>query len=334
MLHISYSISPQLQQLLRDAQELRTETAGIPLTNKQRLSLQLHATEETLRYLLSIDFPDMNSEEIRRVIRTHSTGLKKRNSAEKPMQLALKRAQLYKDLYYSLSHAWYASARKVTGQDVMGIFNSMTGLRKHTGQAVDEALSYLQTQHANAIFQAGISLSYFSQNQLFPHANRQTAYFICLIFLFKGGLTVDNTLSLAEQFMLYPGGFYTAYMNAISENNQTLWLEYFASSIVSGLSLTKKRMVLLRRQAGWDDQLETESEGIQIPITISSVSLTKRQQQIMDLLHSAETQLTNRDVQRHCRVSQITASRDMALLRSYGLVIQHGKGRSVYYTKL
>ncbi len=44
--------------------------------------------------------------------------------------------------------------------------------------------------------------------------------------------------------------------------------------------------------------------------------------------------ITNKKVQKLFKVSQITASRDLAKLASVGLLFTHGKGRSVYYTKV
>ena len=61
--------------------------------------------------------------------------------------------------------------------------------------------------------------------------------------------------------------------------------------------------------------------------------LTIRQKEILYLLEKPETPITNKQIQQVFKVSQITASRDLARLSIVGLLLPHGKGRATYYTK-
>jgi Fic family protein len=53
----------------------------------------------------------------------------------------------------------------------------------------------------------------------------------------------------------------------------------------------------------------------------------------MAIVDRPGTRITNKMVQKHFKVSQITASRELAKLATLGLIISIGKGRSIYYTK-
>jgi predicted HTH transcriptional regulator len=61
--------------------------------------------------------------------------------------------------------------------------------------------------------------------------------------------------------------------------------------------------------------------------------LSLRQKQILSLAEPPNTLVSNKLVQDTFRISQITASRDLAKLASLGLLIPHGHGRSTSYSK-
>ena len=61
--------------------------------------------------------------------------------------------------------------------------------------------------------------------------------------------------------------------------------------------------------------------------------LSNRQKLIMEKLENPNIKITNREVAKMFAVSQITASRDLSKMVNLGILLPHGKGRSVYYTK-
>ncbi len=66
----------------------------------------------------------------------------------------------------------------------------------------------------------------------------------------------------------------------------------------------------------------------------SYFELNDRQTSILNMLDLPQGSITNRKIQKAYKVSQITASRDLAKLTTLGFLFSHGKGRSVYYTKV
>lgn len=99
----------------------------------------------------------------------------------------------------------------------------------------------------------------------------------------------------------------------------TLWHEYITDTIHASLH------TLMETVAHASTLLLPESE---------TRAISRRQEHILALLDHPAEKITNRDITRRFRVSQITASRDLSRLASFGLLFAHGKGRSVYYTKL
>jgi len=61
--------------------------------------------------------------------------------------------------------------------------------------------------------------------------------------------------------------------------------------------------------------------------------LNDRQNKILERLENPNLKITNKDVQKMFGVSQITASRDLSKMANLGILLPHGKGRSVFYTK-
>jgi Fic family protein len=106
---------------------------------------------------------------------------------------------------------------------------------------------------------------------------------------------------------------------ALNTTSLTLWLEYFAESIL--------------------EQTEEIFQSIKNPKTgmidsgKSYCELNERQRSILSFLDQPQMTITNRQVQRKYKISQITASRDLTKLTNLGCLFSHGKGRSVYYTR-
>lgn len=101
--------------------------------------------------------------------------------------------------------------------------------------------------------------------------------------------------------------------------NMTVWLEYFCQGVAMELEKTV-------------EALKTQRFQTELPSTYWSIN--ERQRQILNLLENPTAKITNKLVQKMFKISQITASRDLAKLASLGLLFSRGKGRSVYYTKV
>ena len=100
--------------------------------------------------------------------------------------------------------------------------------------------------------------------------------------------------------------------------NLTLWLEFFAEGIINQLEEALK---------------DIENLSYKTTLPAAFFNLNDRQKHILTFLEEPGSRITNKKVQNIFNISQITASRDLAHLKTLGLLISHGKGRSVYYTR-
>ncbi|HLD24829.1 MAG TPA: hypothetical protein VJB96_02820 [Patescibacteria group bacterium] len=98
----------------------------------------------------------------------------------------------------------------------------------------------------------------------------------------------------------------------------TLWLEHFTQDV----------------QTAYEKLSQTVTASSTRPLLSKPWILSTRHKRILDSLEHPAANITNRELARRFRVSQVTASRDLAHLTRLGILYAHGKGRSVYYTKL
>ena len=61
--------------------------------------------------------------------------------------------------------------------------------------------------------------------------------------------------------------------------------------------------------------------------------LNERQKKILAHLDEPGSSINNRSLQKMTGISQMTAARDLSKLVEHGLIISHGKGRGVVYTR-
>lgn len=126
----------------------------------------------------------------------------------------------------------------------------------------------------------------------------------------KGMLTLETTLINDHK----------AYSHALasigSYGQMTIWLEYFATCTLEAYKSLEEHTIF----------------SINHPEESTEFFLNDRQKQILLLLDGHGAKITNHEVQKRFRISQITASRDLARLVSLGLLVSFGKGRGISYS--
>lgn len=153
----------------------------------------------------------------------------------------------------------------------------------------------------------------------FSQGNGRTSRLAIYLFLYKFGYDFKGFLCLDEYFKRDLIGYRENIEAATQRNNLTLWLEYFAKGVASQLD-----------KALGDILTEKYSTDIQK----NFFELNDRQKEILSILAEPNVVISNKKVQKMFKVSQITASRDLAKLATLGLLFTYGKGRSVYYAKI
>jgi hypothetical protein len=190
---------------------------------------------------------------------------------------------------------------------------------------IRSTLGYLDSQREHSVVQA--ALIYLGMVKIFgsvgwefgERIGRALAY----LFLYKGGYDFRGMLVIEEYWQKNTQKLKEVYDHTLNTPTQTLWLEFFAETLVN-----QAEKIIENITSREDDKARTSQR------LSSYLDLNDRQKEVLSLLDDPVAVITNRKVQKLFKVSQITASRDLARLAVLGLLFAHGKGRSVHYTRV
>ncbi|OGH24466.1 MAG: hypothetical protein A3B47_01575 [Candidatus Levybacteria bacterium RIFCSPLOWO2_01_FULL_39_24] len=312
MLNISYNISPKLQAYLREIEDLREQILLTPISQAKELRLRWEAIFNRVHYSLKLAGNSLKKGEMLKLL--SEVRHKKINSDQKAVLN-------YKEALDYISQNWQGSPNAVDAKAVIDLHKIIGNGRLRIPQSgLQRLLDYLQTKSENPIIQAAIVNIELEKMQLFTEQNSLISHLAADIFLCKYGYDLKGFLAYEAAWMEDADSFRENHGRALSAVSLTLWLEYFASCVLKqaesiNQSLTKpKTQILDVRESFW--------------------KINERQKATLDFLSSPQATITNRQIQKQFKTSQITASRDLAKLTNLGFLFSHGKGRSVYYTRV
>ena len=312
MLNIAYNISPRLNEYLSRIEDLRKQILLTPIPQALELQLRWEATFNRIHYSLKLAGNPLKKTDMLKLLSelTH-----KKLNADQEAVLDYREALGY------ISLNWQGSQDAVDAQALIDLHRIIGDARLRVPQAgLQYLLDYLQTTLDNPVIKAAIISIEMEKMQLFTKDNGLIAHLAADLFLYKYGYDFRGFLAYEAAWMEDVNTYSENHERALSAVSLTLWLEYFAQNIVR--------------------QLEDIIRSIRIPksVTIdvrkSFWQLNERQRSILNYLDQPQITITNRQVQRKFQISQITASRDLTKLTNLGRLLSHGKGRSVYYTKI
>ena len=312
MLNISYNISPKLQAYLREIEDLREQILLTPISQAKELRLRWEAIFNRVHYSLKLAGNSLKKGEMLKLL--SEVRHKKINSDQKAVLN-------YKEALDYISQNWQGSPNAVDAKAVIDLHKIIGNGRLRIPQSgLQRLLDYLQTKSENPIIQAAIVNIELEKMKFFKEQNSLISHLAADIFLCKYGYDLKGFLAYEAAWMEDADSFRENHGRALSAVSLTLWLEYFASCVLKqaesiNQSLTKpKTQILDVRESFW--------------------KINERQKATLDFLSSPQATITNRQIQKQFKTSQITASRDLAKLTNLGFLFSHGKGRSVYYTRV
>jgi Fic family protein len=311
MLDISYNISPRLNEYLSKIEDLRTQILLAPIPQETELRLRWEALFNKIHYSLKIAGNSIKKKDMLKLL---SEVTHKKIDTEQKVVLEYKRALDY------LSQEWQGSQNAVDARSLIDLHKMIGNGKLRVPQAgLQYLLDYLQAKSENPIIQAAIINIELEKMQLFTENNGLIAHLAADLFLCKYGYDFRGFLAYEAAWMENESAFKENHKRALSATSLTLWLEYFAENML--------------------EQMEAIIQSIKKPKTETTDlkesfwQLNERQKSILSLLDQPQMTITNRQVQKKYKTSQITASRDLAKLTNLGCLFSHGKGRSVYYTR-
>lgn len=314
MLSLYYTVSDELLQTLRRIDALRADILLTPLPPKLELQYRWETNVARLHAVaVMLDLP---------VTRTNIIALLTRPTNHRLTAEETLLVQIGKTIQW-LSLDWVANPSPVGSKTIGELVSRCLRLTSHQEHSVQYALAktatYLSSGKDHAVIQAAVAHEQAQTLSLPPAEKLPLAVVWAYLYLFKYGLDLRGMTSFEHALFADKKEYERELGQAVSTGNLTHWGEFFAKAIQTELSRTRERIA------------QGPGEG---SMPASFWQLSDRQKAILGLLDEPGARLTNKLVQRRFRVSQITASRDLARLTVLGLVYPRGKGRSVSYTKI
>lgn len=319
MLSFSYTTSLQLRDLLGQIDRLRTQILTLPLSQKTEAKLAWEAAAIRTWATLSLAGIDIPKHEVATILA---------NATKKNPGTALIYAQ--RTSYNWIHETWRANAKPVTISTLESLYYLLFGEKRASREnfagiekSLRELLQYLDAKQEHPAIQSAIVhiqlltrppdlVPEWDEHGLFARA---ASY----LFLSKYGYDIRGWIMPERVWLAVPATYRHLQDQYRKSENLTMWLEYIAESMVTNLTAIAR---------------DIEESAFHIEFPASFWNLTDRQKDILHALEEPNAKITNRMAQQKFRISQITASRDLAKLTSMGLLYPHGKGRSVYYTKI
>jgi len=312
MVNLSYSLSSPLVESLQRIDNLRQRILLTPLPKKTELRICWEAMINRIYWSLVLSSNPLTKAEMVKLLVSDQG--KKRLIPDEQEVINYKKALDY------ISQNWLVSSDRVTPRVVLTLHDlACPGQFKGSEAALRQVLDYLQASSENPVVQAGVAQIQLVALAPFTDGNGRTARLLALLFLYKSGFDFRGLLVLEEYFRRDLAAFQETTENVSKSQNLTLWLEYFTKGVAAQL----------------EKALEDIASGrSKTDLPTSFWNLNDRQKEILTILDQPDATITNKKVQKQCKVSQITASRDLSRLADLGLVFARGKGRSIYYTKV
>lgn len=319
MINLSYNLSAVLKERLEKIDTLRREILITPLSPKTELELKWKTTLDRIYSSLSLANNPLSKTEMTDILISSITAPNQKSNKKRLNHDEEDVLNYRHGLDYVRQH-WSVSPKTVTVKDILMLYDIICrGSLRVPISRVQELLDYLQAHKDHPVIQAGIANLGVILVRPFSDGNGRLARLITLLFLYKQGFDVREFIGFEKTWAQDKQTFQEAVGVATNAASITLWLEYFANSIIMQLT---------------DALAEIRDTSKAIGISPLLWEVSDRQKEILSILEEPGATITNRKVQSQFRVSQITASRDLTRLTNLGLIFSHGKGRSVYYTKV
>lgn len=312
MINISYTQSHQLEDSLKKINALHQNILLSVLTPKNELRLRWQTTVERVFWSLSLSENPLARTEIAKVL--------KQAYQNKTVTTLQKEILIYKKAIDHINQVWLGTQKPTTIKDVTSLNQILSsGKLNIKAESLKNSLAYFENSNEHPVIQAG--LIHYQIYALSPSNNRNTRFssLISYLFLYKEGFDCRGLLVIDEYFRRNFTDYQLLLKQAEETGAQTLWLEFFTKAVQTSL----------------EKALESITENKIRPDALNiNFDLNERQKDILSLLENPDATVTNRQIQKIYKISQITASRDLAKLASLLLIFSHGKGRSVYYTRI
>ncbi len=317
MLKISFSLNPSIRDTLLKLDVCKKEILLTPITPKTEIRLRWETIARKV-------FARQNPYEAL----SKSSIIKLLGIVEKKnFSISEQNSMMYRHGLAYISEEYLASGRQVTYSTIEKLIETSFSVQTATAvrrklRSVEpqfkQLLEYLQVRPEHPLITGAIAYLVLGTLGLWEDEYYPLAFLLTYLFLYKYGYDVRGLTVLEEVWNREQTGVQKILEETVVSGNYTLWLEYAGQSLLGQMEKIK-------------DQIAASRFTTDLPSNFWDLS--SRQKIIFRLLDQPEKSLTNKEIQKLFKVSQITASRDLSKLTTLGLLISHGKGRSVSYSR-
>ena len=320
-MNLSYHISDKLGSYLKKIDELRSDILLYPLSPKIEMRFKWDSLLERIIWSCALNDIIVSKPDTIKLLTGSLEFPKKKLKEGGASVINLRKALSY------IKENWMVSRDPVTMKTIKKLYEvscreslgAMTGLTDYSEKRMNVFLDYLQKGQEHPVIQAGIAQIETINITPFDQGNGRIGRLLSYLFLYKNGYDFREMLVMEDYYKNDVITYKRVLELGKIQGNMTLWLEYFSYGVMTQLAKAKENIANLKFQE---------------EIPQSFWKLNGRQKQILDYLERPEQKITNKDVQKSYGVSQITASRDLGKLANLGFLFAHGKGRSVFYTRV
>jgi len=310
MINFSYTISPFLKKELDSLDELRSTILLSLLTPRDEIRLRWEVTVQRIIASMKIAGRPVTEQQINTLL---SPIGKKTLSNEEKYVIA------YKEALDHIRHDWTMNTESVEPHTLLKLhhFIGSSPLRiPH--KELKTMITFLQVSPEHPVIQAGIAFIIYYQLLGKNDEAKLHALLLAYVFMYKNGYDMRGMLNLEDYILDHSKSLFDLLDASLTSKNISAFLDYFTLAIVTQAEKSAKKLT---------------GKHFEISYPESFFRLTERQKGVISLLDKPGVRITNKSVQEHFHVSQITASRELAKLATLGLLLSFGKGRSVYYTR-
>lgn len=315
MVPFSYTLSEQLKASLQKTDAFRTQILLTPLSPKHELKFRWEAMLDRIYYGLILEQnPVQKKTLVNLLTATPQIRRGKQSSHEDKHVLKYKQGLDY------IGNEWLVNEQPVTMKTAITLHElSCDGKYRKSDDELKQLMEYIETNPDHPVIQAAVVYACILRINAFTDSNARIASLLALLMLYKAGYDCRGLISFEKEWLNHPQEYNEKLQQGMQSAYMTTWIEFVAETLTLHL---EKKLQDIKITPTAPEQNKTFFD------------LNNRQKAIISLLNEPGIRITNRDIQKQFKISQITASRDLAHLVLLGLIIPHGKGRSVYYTKL
>jgi hypothetical protein len=319
MKNFSYSLTPTVHTNLQTIELLRRDILSTQLSPKTEMRLRFDTLVGRIQGICAFSGTPISKNDIVRELTFSTIKSKQAATATTPLRIT----------FAYITYEWSINTRPVTYATLETIATLLGETSKigaiyvaelaHSKDQMKNLLDFLATSKDHPIVTANVA---FLQTMAIAPLGTKTAQFsfmLLFLFLYKYGYDLRSTITILPFWTHDLKTFQYTLVEAQTSGNFSKFIDFAIQQFAGELS--EKR-----------DTIPTSQ--LKFSATAALFTLTDRQKDILSRMDEPSVSVTNRAVQKQFGISQITASRDLARLSALGLLYPHGKGRSVYYTKV